>query len=175
MDVIERAALSFGLSITVTPLIGLALTTHHGRIRLTPIIISISAFTRIMVLIAFIRRMRVPEGEKFYLNFDGFFSSVRGMFKGESTNKILSFILLFIDNSCNWNNFLYSYQTKRGETFTEFYILGPGGNASDYPTNLTLDRMLRFIIDIVYPEYKTVNYHLVVTSDDAVLVIRILH
>ena len=53
LDGIERAALSFGLSIAVTPLIGLALNYTPWGIRLTPILISLSAFTIIMVIIAY--------------------------------------------------------------------------------------------------------------------------
>ena len=41
LDGIERAALSFGLSIAVTPLIGLALNYTPWGIRLTPILISL--------------------------------------------------------------------------------------------------------------------------------------
>ncbi len=100
LEGIERAALSFGLSIAVTPLIGLVLNFTAWGIRLTPILISLSIFTFIMVLIAFIRRRRVPEGEKFYVNFGGFFSSIKGMFKGESkTSKILSIVLIIINYS----------------------------------------------------------------------------
>ncbi len=65
LDGIERAALSFGLSIAVTPLIGLALNYTPYGIRLTPILISLSAFTMIMVIIAYFRRRRVPDGEKY--------------------------------------------------------------------------------------------------------------
>ena len=41
---------------------------------------------------------------------------------------------------------------------TEFYLLGPGGKASDYPTNLTVGQNGSVIIGIVNHEYKTVNY-----------------
>ncbi len=58
---------------------------------------------------------------------------------------------------------------KQGETFTEFYLLGPGGNASDYPTNLTVGQNASVIIGIVNHEYTTVNYKLIVTSNGVVL------
>ena len=48
-------------------------------------------------------------------------------------------------------------------------ILGPGGNASDYPTNLTVGQNASVIIGIVNHEQKTVNYNLVVTSNGTVL------
>ena len=61
LDGIERVALSFGLSIAVTPLIGLALNYTPYGIKLIPILISLSVFTILMVFIAYIRRRRVQD------------------------------------------------------------------------------------------------------------------
>ena len=170
LDGIERAALSFGLSIAVTPLIGLALNYTPWGIRLTPILISLSIFTFLMVFIALLRRMRVPEGEKFYVDFGGFFSSVKGMFKGESrTSKLLSIILILSIILALATTAYVIIKPKQGETFTEFYILGPGGNASGYPTNLTVRQNASVIIGIVNHEQKTVDYNLVVTSNGTVI------
>ena len=58
---------------------------------------------------------------------------------------------------------------KQGETFTEFYILGPGGQASNYPTNITVGQNASVIIGIVNHEQKTVNYNLIVTSDGKIM------
>ena len=50
IDGIERVALSFGLSIAVVPLIGLALNYTPFGIRLDPIVASLSVFTLALVL-----------------------------------------------------------------------------------------------------------------------------
>jgi len=47
---------------------------------------------------------------------------------------------------------------KIGEKFTEFYLLGPGSIADDYPRNLTMGENAGVSIGIVNHEYKTVNY-----------------
>jgi len=170
LDSIERAALSFGLSIAVTPLIGLALNYTPWGIKLTPILISLSAFTIIMVLIAYVRRRKIPKEEKFYVNFDGFSSSIKSMFKGESkTSKILSIILIISIFLAIGTTAYIIVKPNLGETFTEFYLLGPGGNASDYPTNLTVGQNASVIIGVVNHEHKTVEYHLVVTSNSAIM------
>ena len=57
----------------------------------------------------------------------------------------------------------------QGETFTEFYLLGPGGNALDYPTNLTVGQNASVIIGVVNHEYTTANYKLIVISNGVVL------
>jgi uncharacterized membrane protein len=56
IDTLERVALSFGLSIAVVPLIGLALNYTPWGIRLDPIVLSLSIFTVMMVLVAHYRR-----------------------------------------------------------------------------------------------------------------------
>ena len=45
LDAIERIALSFGLSIAITPLLGLALNYTLFGIRLTPVLIVLMVFT----------------------------------------------------------------------------------------------------------------------------------
>ncbi len=49
---------------------------------------------------------------------------------------------------------------KQGEKFTEFYILGPKGNATDYPTDLKLGDGGNVIIGIVNHEYANTSYRL---------------
>lgn len=51
---------------------------------------------------------------------------------------------------------------KQGEKFTEFYILGPNGKASDYPTNLTAGKNGNVLIGVVNHEYAKTNYRMVV-------------
>jgi uncharacterized membrane protein len=65
LDGIERIALSFGLSIAVVPLIGLALNYTPFGIRLVPILIVLSMFTISLAVIAYVRRCGLPEGERF--------------------------------------------------------------------------------------------------------------
>ena len=170
LDGIERVALSFGLSIAITPLIGLVLNYTPFGIKLTPILISLSAFTIIMVVIAYFRRRKVSDDEKFFVNFGGFYSSIKGIFKGESkTSKILSIVLIISILLAIGTTAYIIIKPKQGETFTEFYILGPGGQASDYPTNLTVGQNASVIIGIVNHEQKTVNYNLVITSNGNVM------
>jgi uncharacterized membrane protein len=65
LDAIERIALSFGLSIAVVPLLGLALNYTPFGIRLTPILIFLSVFTVSLALGAYVRRNMIPEEDRF--------------------------------------------------------------------------------------------------------------
>ena len=58
---------------------------------------------------------------------------------------------------------------KEGEKFTEFYILGPNGKASDYPTNLTVGQTGKLFVGVVNHEYAPVNYEMVVKLQDSII------
>ena len=138
LDGVERLALSFGLSIAVTPLIGLLLNYTSYGIRLDPILLSLSSLTVLLVAVAYLRRRLTTSESRFRVDFGGFFRTLGGGFSGESrTGKILSVILIISILVAVSATVFVVVEPKVGESFTEFYILGPGGMASDYPTNLT--------------------------------------
>jgi uncharacterized membrane protein len=62
LDGIERVALSFGLSIAITPLLGLALNYTPFGIRLSPVFTVLSVFTISLAICAYVRRRRITEG-----------------------------------------------------------------------------------------------------------------
>src|SRR4030042_524833 len=70
IDGIERVALSFGLSIAIVPLIGLALNFTPWGIRLDPILASVSGFIIGAALVGWYRRMRLPEDGRFAIGGD---------------------------------------------------------------------------------------------------------
>ena len=58
---------------------------------------------------------------------------------------------------------------KPGERFTEFYILGSNGIASDYPTDLKVGEEGKVIIGIVNHEYENVTYRLEVKFNGSLI------
>ncbi len=169
LDSVERLALSFGLSIAVTPLLGLGLNYTSYGIRLDPILLSLSGFTLVLVLAAYVRRRLTVPVDRFRVDFLGFFKTISGGFGRESgTGKVLSVILVLSILLAVGATGYIIVKPKVGESFTEFYILGADGKASGYPTNLTSGESGNLIIGIVNHENKNVTYHLVVTSDGVV-------
>jgi uncharacterized membrane protein len=163
LDGIERGALSFGLSIAVTPLIGLALNYTPWGIRLDPILISLTIFTMAMCLIAYFRRRMLPDEEKYFVPLGEFSKQIKGSFESESrTEKILSIILIISIILAISTTVYIIVKPKQGEKFTEFYILGPGGKASDYPTSLTNGQKGEVIMGVVNHEYATTDYKILV-------------
>jgi len=58
---------------------------------------------------------------------------------------------------------------RTGERFTEFYLLGPNGTASDYPNDLKVGEEGKVIISIVNHEYENVTYHLEVIFNGSLI------
>jgi uncharacterized membrane protein len=49
------------------------------------------------------------------------------------------------------------------EPFTELYLLGPGGKASGYPTDLSVNQTANVTVGVVNHENADTNYKLIVT------------
>ena len=158
LDNLERLALSFGLSIAIVPLIGLALNYTPWGIRLIPILVSLTLFNLIFGLLAIYRRAKaidpwIPridiERLKQELEWD----------KASKLDKALTVVLIIaIISSIATLGYVITHP-KPGEKFTEFYILGPNGKAADYPTELFVGENATVILGIVNHEYRNVTYY----------------
>jgi len=56
---------------------------------------------------------------------------------------------------------------QTGEQFTEFYVFGPDGNASGYPTNLTTGESGEVIVGVTNNERRDLDYRVEVTWNGA--------
>ena len=155
IDWIERIALSFGLSIAVVPLLGLLLNFTPFGIRFAPIVATIALFTGLVGLAAYWRRMRIPPADRLSATLE-----IAGPAWQEysALDKVLT-IALVAGIIIAASTLAYVIATPRpGERFTEFYILGPGGIASGYPTELNVSEPGSVIMGIVNHEAASVNY-----------------
>jgi uncharacterized membrane protein len=159
LDTIERIALSFGLSIAITPLIGFGLNYTPFGIRLDPILASETAFIVAFCLLAYWRRYKVEER---YLPFDPIklWNSATGQYKKEGKlDRALTIILVIAILSSVISLAYVVAFPRQGEKFTEFYILGPGHNATGYPHNLTVGQNASVFIGIKNHEGRQVHYY----------------
>jgi uncharacterized membrane protein len=172
---IERLALSFGLSIAVVPLIGLGLNYTPWGIRLTPVVISLAFFTLAMAASAFWRRQSLPEEERFAIHFRDSLDRMKQEIAKEDKSRLdrALTIILVITILLSIAALIYVIVTpKQGEKFTEFYILGPGGKAYDYPTSLQAGNKSTVIVGVVNHEYALVNYSLEMNLDNSTFLKR---
>ena len=155
IDWIERAALSFGLSIAVVPLLGLVLNYTPWGIRLESIIVTVLMFTLGMCLVAYFRRMRLPAEERISLALD----IPPANWKEYSTlDKMLVLALVASIILAAWTFAYVMLAGRQGDKFTEFYILDENGKADNYPTRLNATEQGAVIVGVVNHEFSTVNY-----------------
>jgi uncharacterized membrane protein len=171
LDGIERLALSFGLSIAVVPLIGLGLNFTPFGIRLVPILVSLFIFTLAMLMIAYLRRSKLSEGERFEVPFSYMYSFLRSeIFSSKKgVDRILT-IILILSILASIITLIYVIVTpKQGEKFTEFYILGDNGKAQGYPTQMEAGKTSSVIVGITNQEYVLTNYTLNISLENDTL------
>jgi len=166
LDGIERVAFSFILSLAITPLLGLILSFTTFGIRLVPVLVVLSVFMISVLLVAWYRRLKLPSEERFRVPFERLLKFNLGQ---SALDKGLSIVLIasIIGSSAT---LAYVVVTpKTGESFTEFYLLGPNGTASDYPTDLKVGEEGNVIIGIVNQEYKNIKYRLEVNFNGSLI------
>jgi uncharacterized membrane protein len=153
---IERVALSFALSMTIVPLIGIILNYMPWGIRLSPILYSVASFILITSIIAWFRRRRLTEQERFQFVFGirmpGWTAHVR--------DRMLSIALVIVILGALGTLGYFVATSNAGETFTEFYILGPEGKTLDYPEELKVGEQGSVIVRIDNYEGKKVSYRI---------------
>lgn len=171
IEVIERIALSFGMSIAVVPLLGLLLNFTPFGIRLIPILVTLGLYTIILIFVAAYRRGKLPEEERFSVQFSGIYDIINSG-TNSPKNRIdsaLTIILIFTIILAIGMVFYVVATPKIGERFTEFYILGSDGKADKYPTELTLNTPTDILVGVVNHQYLPVNYTLRTELDKSVL------
>ncbi len=165
LDNIERIALSFGLSIATVPLLGLMLNYTFG-IGLIPILITLCLYSIILIFIADYRRKQLPEDLRFEVPFYKIYESIKAeTHNSNRTDKILTGVLILSIIIAVGTLVYVITIPKIGETFTEFYILGPDGKADNYPTSLISNVSSNITIGIVNHEYLPINYTLQIDLD----------
>ena len=86
-------------------------------------------------------------------------NSGKGLMQDSKTlDKILTVILIIAIVTAAALTIYVIITPKKGEEFTEFYILGEEGNASGYPSSLSAGEEGTVIVGVVNHEYEPVAY-----------------
>jgi uncharacterized membrane protein len=163
---IERVALSFGLSLAVIPLIGLALNYSPWGITLNSILFTETAFILVLSGVTWFRRRALTETERFSIDFTIDIASIWGP---GAINKVLTIALVIAILGTIGTLVYVIAKPKTGEKFTEFYILGTEGKAENYPRELTPGEEAKVLIGIVNHEHQVTTYHVDIKIGDVVV------
>lgn len=170
LEGVERAGLSFGLSIAVTPLIGLALNFTPWGIRLDPVVVCLTLFSLACCAAANVRRHRLKPEDRFSPDFRGLCrSAIAEIFRRDHSRldrALTIFLILCILASIATLAFVIM-APKTGEIYTQFYILGPDGKADNYPAEFRLGEQKPVIVGIVNNEHRAVTYDFLVALNDS--------
>ena len=168
LKIMKRLVLSFLLSIAITLFFSLILIIITSEIVLTSILIFNSIFVLIIQPASLFRRKQVSE--KFDNDLTEFLKSSKlsfnTKFQRDKFNSVILviFIVLIISMAA-----YVIFSPKNDEKYTEFYILGSGGNAYNYPTNLTVNQTGNVHVGIVNHEGSNVTYEMNVRLDNNTL------
>src|SRR5574337_1105641 len=160
LDDVERLALSLGLSLAVVPLIGLVLNYTPWGIRLTPILVSLALFIAVCSATVVRQRMRHTAAERFAGDIRPLLQAARGLpWVSLALASGVIGVLLFAGF-----RFGVLGGSRVGETFTEFYLLGPGGKAEGYPRRLMVGEPSQVIVGVINHEGHTARYRVEVQA-----------
>ncbi len=160
LDGVGRVALSLGLSLAVVPLIGLTLNYTPWGIRLTPTLVSLALFITVCSAAAVRQRMHYSATERFAGDVRFVLQAARG----------LPWVSLALASGAIGVLMLSGFRlgvlggSRAGETFTEFYVLGPGGRAEGYPQRLLVGEPGQVIVGIINHEGHTAHYRVEVQA-----------
>jgi len=153
IELLERFALSFGVSVAIIPLISLALNFTTFGIRTESVLSLVFLFNISVGIIAIIRWIKTDEENRFVIKIDIRFNKSKSKIDKILTLVLISSIIITISLSI-----LLFITPKTGEKFTEFYILGASGIADDYPKDFEIQENKTITLGIINHEYKNINY-----------------
>ena len=165
-----RLALSFGLSIVIVPLLEIALSYTRWGIRLSPTLVALVVFTLACVIVAGVRRHRLPREHRFAVNWPRWhhFYDRKETRLGETTfDRTLSVVLIIAIIASVAVASYAVVMPKPNENFTEFYLLGTNGMLGNYTTHYKVGVPTPITVGIVNHEARDVTYDLVVSANNS--------
>lgn len=167
IDLVERAALSFAMSITLVPLIGLALDLISQPLTFGPVFISLSSFTVLCSVIAAVRRRRLPPAERFVVPYQRWWDEARTTLEASDRRRAVLHVGLALSIMLALSTMTYAVAVpQQGERFTDFHILTEDEDgelvAAGYPTTFEYDEPQSIYVGIENHEQETIEYTVVI-------------
>jgi len=158
IDTVERIALSLGLSIAIFPLLGLVQYYAFSGIDFEVLEFVLTGFVIVVAFIAWQRRRRLPEDERFVIDLE-IKLSMKGM--DWIDRALVIGIVIAASASLIMLSITLSAPITRGG-FSDIGLLGPTGQIGGYPVNLMVDENARLNVSVSSHEATEKNYCLVI-------------
>ena len=178
----ERLLLAFGASVTVLPLLALAVAVA-GPLSTSRIVASVAVFVVLGTVVGWIRRLRLPVDRRYSVPVGRWLAQSRAFLAGGSAlttavNVVLAFsVLLGLGAGA------YAVATPQPDAeYTEFALLTDNGSSGyvsgDYPTNVTRGQPAELTVSVENQRRDAATYTVVaelqqvqITDDDRIRVL----
>jgi len=162
---IQRVGLSIGFSIVIVSIIGLLFNYTPVGIRLEPILLSLFFITIFFGTIALFRWKTTDFYKRYIISL-----TLPLSISHNRSENILFVLVIFsiVIAVISIGNMII--MPKKGEIFTDFYILPQNKNASNFPQIIYKEANTSVILGLINHEYKTMNYTIEVWLIDESLV-----
>lgn len=163
---VERAALSFGLSVALLPLFGLALQVAVGGFYLSTSVALLTGFVLLALAVGVIRRARTPEDVR-YVPLRGLWRDGRRSFRGAGGKKVALDVVLALTVIVSMSTLGYALVApQEGSHFTEAYLLAQQDDgqfaSKNYPTTFEVGEGQPLMLAVENHEGESVQYTVVV-------------
>jgi uncharacterized membrane protein len=169
LELVERLALSLGLSIAVVPLIGLGLNYSPWGIRLNPILAFVTLFIVLAAGVAACRRLTLPFDEAMGIPLN---LALPKWSRVRLADRLLWPLLVLALVGLGIGTYFLASSSTGSEELTQFYVLGPNGKAEGYPRTVNVGDKFTLILGIVNHEGEEASYQ-VQTKMAGRLVVRL--
>lgn len=164
---IERFALSFGISLTLAPIVALCYALADVPLTRSTVTVGFSSLVVVLLAAGEIRRRRLPDPERFVVPFERWLDAARvtvenGRYDADTLlNVVLVFAVVFALSSLGYGLLV----PNSGERYTNLYLVTENDDgalvAGGFPVNLSDDAPGELIVGIDNHEGRTVEYHVV--------------
>ncbi len=162
LENIERIALSFGLSIVLTAIVGMVMVYTTG-LSLVSIIMGLLVLIMLLCVLTFFQRSKIPEDDIFDFQLS---KAIPQM----PDNKPEMFFIILLTCCLIVSGITMGYLITRpasGESYSEFYVLDINSTTQDYPVNLSTNEVGQVIVGINCNEYSFTEYEILFGLDGA--------
>jgi uncharacterized membrane protein len=166
LSALERVAIAFGLSVAIFAPLALILDSTSLGIRLWPLTISLTALTVICATIAFLQRRRLVREPSRPATIHELTAWWRAQSPARRRGVIGAAVLvLFVSGYA----ILSLTAPRADERFTEFYLLGEGNVAENYPRQVAVNQPLTLHLGVTNQEGTSQTYAIIARLGEQIL------
>ena len=163
---VERAALTFGLSVALIPLFGAAVELIYGSYRLESLLVVVTVFVLVALAVGSVRRYRTPADQRYELPIHDWLAALRASLSdvgGVDLALNVALALALVVSASTLTLALVAPQD--GSDFTEVYLLAPQDDGDlagkNYPTEFNRSEARELAFAVENREGEAVSYTVV--------------